>query len=408
MTEQNTKKSNIKSIISLTILGIILLAAIVIMVVSKATESKDVEVVEETPVPVTIKERSLTLNVGDTQKLTVESGEDLTFKSSAPEVATVDDKGTVTAVAKGNTMITISDGEQTAYCGVLVSPQGVMVDISEQKANVVFSEVQLFHPGDIIGFDYDAQDNAFYFSQRYANNAYVTMKSDSMFTKVEEKDGSWQRTESMHLYNHGYGYLGLDLTGEDVYLVTEAEGAYLDRGSALAHLRWENNAMHNLEEGATWHFPDIKGSFSVKIDHENNLAIMRVEDNRESYYLLYNYDDFKNESEPQYLKKIVCASGQTPVNGVDDSQGRYSATLKGYALHDGYIYQVNGASHIYLSVFDLDGNLQYCHRVMDYPDLEYRRPGGIAFDNGKMYMAVSTGNTELYKANVWVFEGGNR
>ena len=166
--------------------------------------------------------------------------------------------------------------------------------------------------------------------------------------------------------------------------------------------------MHNLEEGATWHFPDIEGSFSVKIDQANNLVIMRVEEKRESYYLLYNYDDFKNESEPQYLKKIVCASGQTPANGVDDSQGRYSATLKGYALHDGYIYQVSGANHIYVSVFDLDGNLQYCHRVMDYLDLEFRRPGGIVFNDGKMYMAVSAGETELYHANVWVFEGGNR
>ena len=266
MTEQNTKKTNIKSIISLVILGIVLIAAIVIMVVSKVTESKDVEVVQETLTPITIKERSLTLNVGDTQKLTVESGEDLTFKSSAPEVATVDDKGNVTAVAKGNSMITISDGEQTAYCGVLVGLQGAMVDISKQKANVVFSEVPIFHLGEIIGFDYDAQDNAFYFSQRYAIGTYNTMKSDSMFTKVEKKDGSWQRTESMQLYNHGYGYFGLDLTGEDVYLVTEAEGAYLDKGSALAYLPWEDNAMHNLAEEATWHFPDIEGSFSVKID----------------------------------------------------------------------------------------------------------------------------------------------
>lgn len=406
MTEQNKKQSNKKSIISLAILGIVLVAAVVIMVMSKGTKSK--EVVEETPTPITIKERSLTLNVGDTQKLTVESGEDLTFKSSAPEVATVDDKGNVTAVAKGNSMITISDGEQTAYCGVLVGLQGTMVDISKQKANVVFSEVPIFHLGEIIGFDYDAQDNAFYFSQRYAIGTYNTMKSDSMFTKVEKKDGSWQRTESMQLYNHGYGYFGLDLTGEDVYLVTEAEGAYLDRGSALAYLRWEDNAMHNLEEGATWHFPDIEGSFSVKIDQANNLVIMRVEEKRQSYYLLYNYDDFKNESEPQYLKKIVCASGQTPANGVDDSQGRYSATLKGYALHDGYIYQVSGANHIYVSVFDLEGNLQYCHRVMDYPDLEFRRPGGIVFNDGKMYMAVSAGEKELYHANVWVFEGGNR
>lgn len=406
MAEQNKKQSNKKSIISLAILGIVLVAAVVIMVMSKGTKSK--EVVEETPTPITIKERSLTLNVGDTQKLTVESGEDLTFKSSAPEVAMVDDKGNVTAVAKGNSMITISDGEQTAYCGVLVGLQGAMVDISKQKANVVFSEVPIFHLGEIIGFDYDAQDNAFYFSQRYAIGTYNTMKSDSMFTKVEKKDGSWQRTESMQLYNHGYGYFGLDLTGEDVYLVTEAEGAYLDRGSALAYLRWEDNAMHNLAEGGTWHFPDIEGSFSVKIDHENNLVIMRVEDKRQSYYLLYDYDDFKNESEPQYLKKIVCASGQTPANGVDDSQGRYSATLKGYALHDGYIYQVSGANHIYVSVFDLEGNLQYCHRVMDYPDLEFRRPGGIVFNDGKMYMAVSAGEKELYHANVWVFEGGNR
>ena len=405
MVEQNTNHSNKKIIISLAILGIILVATVLFIVLFKGMTSN--EVVEKPLVPITIKERSLTLNVGDTQKLTIESGEDLTFKSSAPEVATVDNQGNITAVAKGNTMITISDGKQTAYCGILVSPQGVMIDISKQKANVVFSEVTLFQFGEIIGFDYDAQRNTFYFSQRYAIGPYNTMKSDSMFTKVEEMDGSWQRTESMHLYNHGYGYFALDLTSTEVCLVTEAEGAYLDRGSALAYLRWENNTIHNLEEGGTWHFPDIEGSYSIKIDEANNLAIMRVEEERESYYLLYNYEDFKNENEPKYLKKIVCESGQTPANGVDDSQGRYSATPKGYALHDGYIYQVSGANRIYVSVFDLEGNLQYCHRVTDYADLEFRRPGGIVIANGKMYMAVSSGETDLYQANVWVFEGGN-
>ena len=105
-----------------------------------------------------------------------------------------------------------------------------------------------------------------------------------------------------------------------------------------------------------------------------------------------------------YLHEAVCENGQEPVAGVDESQGFYNATIRDFAVADGYIYQICGSSSIYVSVFDLEGTLQYCYRVPDFDDMEVRTPGGIACEGGKVYIAVGSGNSSYYFGNVWMFE----
>jgi hypothetical protein len=141
---------------------------------------------------------------------------------------------------------------------------------------------------------------------------------------------------------------------------------------------------------------------SLTADPENNL-IMVYNQNEKTYYLYDRTDLLENPSvEP--LKKIKCEGHQTPAMGLDDSQGRYTASIRGYALADGYIYQLSGSTSIYISVFDLDGKLQYCYRLPDHPELEGRSPGAIAVENGKVYVTIQSGNSTCYYANLWVYE----
>ncbi len=76
---------------------------------------------------ISFKEKTVELLPGETQKLIVRweptsitTAPELTFESSDEEVATVDEKGVVTAVASGEANITAKHGELSAVCHVTV------------------------------------------------------------------------------------------------------------------------------------------------------------------------------------------------------------------------------------------------------------------------------------------------
>lgn len=77
------------------------------------------------PTEVTLTPIAVTLQVGETQQLTVvvkplDRDFAVTFTSDKPEVALVDDKGVVTAVAEGKAQITVCVGKLTRECAVTV------------------------------------------------------------------------------------------------------------------------------------------------------------------------------------------------------------------------------------------------------------------------------------------------
>ena len=84
---------------------------------------------------VTLDQEELTLAVGATETLTATVAPDnatdktVTWKSGKESVATVDQKGKVTAVGQGTTTITVTtkDGEKEAYCKVTVTAAKVPV-----------------------------------------------------------------------------------------------------------------------------------------------------------------------------------------------------------------------------------------------------------------------------------------
>lgn len=73
------------------------------------------------------------LHPGDTFELSVndntkEENDTLTRTSSNPEVATVDEYGKVTAIAEGQTLITVSNGTSSAVCVVAVEEHSTQVE----------------------------------------------------------------------------------------------------------------------------------------------------------------------------------------------------------------------------------------------------------------------------------------
>lgn len=393
--------------ISRSLLLLIAILAMVLMIAGCAeTDTQQPTTEPAVPVePLALEQRSLLLTVGDQVTLNVSGGDEITYASSEPDVVSVDG-GVVKALKKGNALITVTSGEQSVYCGVMVDPYGEILDVSKLQPNVVFSDVQMFHPMEIVGFGVDTANNAFYFSQMYGNSAYRNLIADSMVTKIEQVDGMWQRSEYMHLFNHGNGYLGLEVEGSDVYLLTESNGVLSTGGSTISRVKWENEKMCDEEFGQTYELSELTGFFRPQTDVENNILVVYAFNGRDSYYAVYDRDAFFSGEQPQYLRTVSCAKGQTPVMGEDASNGAYNASIRGFAIKDGYIYQLSGSATIFLSVFDMEGKLQYCQQIQSIAGASNPRAASLAFGaDGSLYLAVNTSkNANLYYANVWKLE----
>lgn len=99
------------------------------MVVGLGSCKKDKNEPTTEPTKITLSESNLTLKVGDSKQLkaiVLPKGQKFTvnYKSDKPEVATVDAKGLVTAVAEGTAKVTAMVGKLSAVCVVTVSKTG--------------------------------------------------------------------------------------------------------------------------------------------------------------------------------------------------------------------------------------------------------------------------------------------
>lgn len=97
-----------------------------------------------------LNKTSLTLKEGESETLTATVKPDnatdktITWSSSAPSVAAVDEAGNVTAVAKGEATITAQAGEKTAKCVVIVEPKFPSGNISFVDLNIKVALVKAF------------------------------------------------------------------------------------------------------------------------------------------------------------------------------------------------------------------------------------------------------------------------
>lgn len=349
-------------------------------------------------------QRSQVLETGKTLQLDIPQGREVTFASSNEKVATVNESGLVTAVGKGMALITVSDSRESAACGVIVDAKGSMIDVTKLSTKEIFTNLELHSAAEITGMAVDAEKQVVYFAQGPLGiENYAPLNSDVLVSKVELKDNAWKLSDWMRFSGCGKGSISLDKDGETPRLWMECNGDYVGYGKAISLVEWSDNAYAEDSFGKVFHPRGISGGMTVTADTENNMVL--VYDRAEKCYRVYDRADMlAGEEAPEYVHSFRCKANQTPAAGVDDSKGRYNASIHGYALHDGYLYQFSGSSSIYLSVFDLEGNLQYCHRLTDLPETDYYMPASISVADGKIYVAIATCSSEYNLANLLVFE----
>lgn len=127
-----TKRRRAPSILGPAMVLVVVLAAVLVGVLlfggkgnaNKPADKPSVEEPTPTPTePLTLDQTTLNMNQGETATLTVTGAENVLWTSSDPNVATVDDSGTVTAGVPGTATITVTtaDGSQSAACTVQVA-----------------------------------------------------------------------------------------------------------------------------------------------------------------------------------------------------------------------------------------------------------------------------------------------
>ena len=249
----------------------------------------------------------------------------------------------------------------------------------------------------------DMENQSVYFAQCPTTSSFIPLNPDVLISKVEQKKDSWELTNWMRFSGSGNGSICMDNDGKTPRLWMECNGDYIGYGKAITLVDWEDDGYGLDSYGQVFKPQGISGGMTVTADVENDMVL--VYDRAEKCYRIYDRAAMlAGEEAPQYVHSFKCKANQTPVAGEDDSQGRYNASIRGYALYDGYLYQFSGSSSIYLSVFDLEGNLQYCHRLENNPDTDYYMPASISIADGKIYVAIASGNSEYNLANLLVFE----
>ena len=149
----------------------------------------------------------------------------VTWSSSNPAVATVDQDGNVTAVATGDAVITAKVGDKTVSCNVAVNKVTITNSEAAKKSNDTnplpefikdgIVKVSFDSKGDLCG-NYLNYDGWFF----YGDNATVTVTSEVEYLKIAKvkfytKNGSAEVTNApFTVYSYGYYmYTGPNETG---------------------------------------------------------------------------------------------------------------------------------------------------------------------------------------------------
>jgi hypothetical protein len=228
------------------------------------------------------------------------------------------------------------------------------------------------------------------------------MPSDIVVTKLQNTTGNaWENTGWMRFYESGMGHITVENDGKGAKLWLASSGDYYS-GRAISRVDWEAGTYGQRVYGETAKLSDWDDYLFVAADPANDQVV--IYDELDKAYYVYDRQALLSGEDAVYLHRFTCENNKTPVAGEDDSKGHYNASLHSFAVSDGYIYQISGKSSIYISVFDMNGDLQYCHRVEDYADLNNRLPQAICCVDGKVYIAVASGSSSYRYANVWMFE----
>ena len=388
--------------------AISILTAAVLMLVSCEKEKKE-ENEEESEIQSEKETSTLTLNksgvllkAGESFQLEAETaGTAVSYASSDASVATVSESGLITAVAKGNAVITVSVGDAEEYCGVIVGlEETALVDIRQTEPKRIVSEQYLLHAS--VLRDFVVVNDEIYYIQRNDSQP-----SDLTLQHVDEEG---HVDEWMTFYGFGGG---VSISAEAAenggwYLWIESNGNTDSEGQTISRIPYEPGMTYQGQGGQTWYFNQPEGPVYASVDRENRLVCVRTVSDGGFSFTYYDYETMVEGEELIPLYKVeldmLTSTLSADVNPTAASVGEHQ--FRGFATYGPYIYQYYGTANsaMLLAVYDMNGEAQYVHNVSEYGDLVFREPDGMYIADGKLYLGVTTGESADRRANILLYE----
>ena len=387
----------------LGLLSIIVLAAIIAIVFK--VYPREQETVNENEGTQTVKtisftERSYILATGDKVSLSLNSEEEsVTYTSSNPEAVQVSETGEVTALKKGNALITATSGDAVAYCGIMVDLESTLFELTDKKISPHVDRAILTMPSIHQQFVIDDATGDIYFLQKYDETP-----SDVIATRYCA-DGT---QEWMRFIDFGHGS-GLALEREEdgsVYLWLTSDADVNELAVSLSRILWEPGKVYQEDGGDVFVFPDVNTTPIPYIDAENNLLCVRGKKGVVQEFYFYDLDCVKEgDLNPLHSFELL--------GGVSDEEPLYYS-FQGMAVSGQYLYYYEGAPSVQpkISIWDMQGNLVSIDSVPDeiYSDLNwnggegYWEPEGLDIYQGQLYLGMASNPGGNRRASVFVYE----
>lgn len=332
----------------------------------------------------------LSLKTGETAQLTADGEEEVTFTSSNPQVASVDEKGLVTALTSGNALIVAETEGKRATCGVMVDLTDTKIDLTEKTMTPVVYDLKIAKENSVMQGMTAGPDGTLYIIQQY--NA---TPSDCIMTKIYP-DGT---QEYMRLVEFGHGNaiaVDFDEAGND-YLWIPSMGNVEGTSDGISRVPWESDAYYQEMAGTTYTKGIFENNPNASVDIESGRLLIYVDT---SFYI-YDLESFISGECYEPL-----LSGTLENSSTEGKPG--SSYYQGIALYGEYIYRYDGdpGEDTYIYTFDLEGNWVDSYLVDGYMELAevYREAEGLAICNGQVYVGFAGGAGGMRRANVFTFK----
>ena len=188
-----------------------------------ASATKEITI---TAVPLTISQKEMNLQVGESATLIAKQGEDTSgfqWSSSDASIATVDQKGVVKAVGAGKTTITATKGNASVSCSVKVTAAPEVTDttpLKDKKGNQVYILKSNGQYVEATAADYEKASKFFIKQQGYKYTGWQTIDGKVYYYDVNGNKVTGTQVIQGVQYNFGSdgalvssnGTLGIDVS----------------------------------------------------------------------------------------------------------------------------------------------------------------------------------------------------
>lgn len=352
----------------------------------------------ETVSELSFTERSLFLATGDEVSLSLEQKVDsVKYESSNPEAVKVSEDGKVTALKKGNALITATAGEAVAYCGVLVDLTSLSIDVANMDVSAYVDRAILTMPSIHQSFTVDGRTGDVYFLQKYDDTP-----SDNVVTRYC-MDGT---QEWMRLIDFGHGSaIAVEYDEKDeVYIWVSSDADINERGSSVSRIKWEPGKVYQQDGGTVYDFPDAQVTPLPYIDEINDLVCVRTRTGSLQKFFYYDLISVTAGEDLIPLAVFEFTGGSTA-----DEPGYYS--FQGFATSGRYIYVLEGNPKMQPQIvtWDIEGEMLSLDKIPQPYAAEtwnngYYEPEGLVIVNGKMYFGIATNPGGNRRSSVFYFK----